>query len=77
MLFILDSNSTVTAYRLSVTVQHHSYLEASVRWLWKLLHVFYLGRAASRGPRYFARYELRRQARKATYRLTRGPRRRR
>jgi hypothetical protein len=48
-----------------------------MNWIYRLLHYFYLGRAISRGPRYFARYELRRQVRKATYRVTRAPRRRR
>ena len=38
---------------------------------WGLVHLFYLGRAIARGPRYFLGYELRRQVRKATYRATR------
>ena len=42
-----------------------------MRWFYRLLHWFYLGRAVSRGPGYFARYELRRQGRKALYRATR------
>lgn len=42
-----------------------------MRWFYRLLHYFFLGRAISRGPRSFARYEVRRQVRKATYRATR------
>jgi hypothetical protein len=38
---------------------------------WRLAHWFFFARALSRGPRYFARYELRRQGRKALYRATR------
>lgn len=38
---------------------------------WKALHGFYLGRAVTRGPRYFAGYEVRRQARRAAWRATR------
>jgi hypothetical protein len=45
--------------------------------LFGLLHLFYLGRAISQGPRYFGRYEVRRQLRKAAYRATRAPRQRR
>jgi len=48
-----------------------------MRWFYQLLHIFYLGRAISRGPRYFGGYEVRRQVRKAAYRATRTPRRRR
>ncbi|HEY8743608.1 MAG TPA: hypothetical protein VIU62_10930 [Chloroflexota bacterium] len=48
-----------------------------MRWFYQLLHYFYLGRAISRGPRYFAKYEERRLLRKAVYRVTRAPRRRR
>jgi len=48
-----------------------------MRWFYKMLHAFYLGRAISRGPRYFGRYEVRRAGRKALYRATRTPRRRR
>ena len=48
-----------------------------MRWFYRLLHYFYLGRAVSRGPRYLARYEVRRAGRKALYRATRAPRRRR
>lgn len=48
-----------------------------MRTFYKLLHWFFLGRALSRGPAYLARYEIRRQGRKALYRATRGPRRRR
>ena len=33
---------------------------------------FYFGRALSKGPGYFAGYEVRRQARKAAYRATQG-----
>lgn len=44
-------------------------------WFYRLLHFFYLGRAISRGPRYFAGYEVRRQTRKAVYRATRRRRR--
>lgn len=39
--------------------------------IWKLAHWFFFGRALSRGPRAFARYEVRRQARRAVYRATR------
>lgn len=42
-----------------------------MRWFWKLMHIFYFTRAVSRGPRYFAGYELRRQTRKVIYRATR------
>lgn len=48
--------------------------------LWQVVHLFYLGRAISKGPGYLAGYEVRRYARKAVYRATRGwgrPRRRR
>ena len=44
---------------------------------WKMLHWFFFGRAFSRGPSYFARYEERRQLRKLIYRATRPRRRRR
>lgn len=44
---------------------------------WRLMHWFFFGRALARGPGYFARYELRRQARRAVYRATRPRRRRR
>lgn len=43
-----------------------------MRWLFRLLHLFYFGRALTRGPRYFGRYEVRRQARRLVYRATRG-----
>ena len=51
-----------------------------MRWFYRLLHYFSLGRAISRGPagtrlRVFARYEVRRQGRKALYRATRRRRR--
>ena len=42
-----------------------------MNWIYKLMHLFYLGRAISRGPRYFGRYEVRRQVRKTAYRATR------
>jgi len=45
--------------------------------IWKLAHWLFLGRAIARGPAYFARYEVRHQARRAVYRATRAPRRRR
>gem|GEM_PF-1692699 len=48
-----------------------------MRNFYRILHVFYFWRAFFRGPAYFLRYETRRQARKAVYRMTRGPRRRR
>lgn len=41
-------------------------------WFYRILHIFFMGRAISRGPRYFGRYELRRQARKSFYRATRS-----
>ena len=40
----------------------------------RLLHLFFLGRAVSRGPRYFARYEARRIGRRAVYHATRSRR---
>ncbi len=43
-----------------------------MRTFYRLLHLFFLGRAVARGPRYLAGYAIRRQARKATYRATRG-----
>jgi len=44
----------------------------------KLAHWFFMLRALFRGPRYFAKYEVRRQARIAVYRATRSkPKRRR
>jgi len=42
-----------------------------MRWFFRLLHLFYLGRALARGPKYFLGYEARRQARRAAWRLTR------
>ncbi len=45
-----------------------------MRWFYRLMHLFYLGRAISRGPRYLARYELRRQIRRAAYRSPRWSR---
>ena len=45
-----------------------------MRMFYSLLHLFFLGRAISRGPRYFARYEVRRQARRAVYNATRSRR---
>ena len=38
---------------------------------WKMMRWFYFFRALSRGPGYFVRYEVRRQARRAIYRATR------
>ena len=38
---------------------------------WRLVHAYYLARALSRGPHYFAGYELRRAARRAAWRATR------
>ena len=42
-----------------------------MRTFYRLLHLFFLGRAISRGPGYLARYELRRAGRRALYRSTR------
>ena len=42
-----------------------------MRAFFRILHLFFLGRAISRGPAYFARYETRRQARRLFYRATR------
>lgn len=42
-----------------------------MRWLFRFLHWFYLGRAIGRSPKYFLGYEARRQVRKAPWRLTR------
>lgn len=42
-----------------------------MRWFYKLLHWMFFARAMSRGPRYFAGYEVRRQGRKALRRWTR------
>lgn len=42
-----------------------------MRLFWKLMHLFYLGRAVSRGPSYFLGYEARRQMRQAMWRATR------
>jgi hypothetical protein len=39
-----------------------------MRWIFRLLHWFFFWRAVSRGPGHFARYEVRRQARRAVYR---------
>lgn len=47
-----------------------------MRGFWRLFGLFFFWRAISRGPSYIARYEARRQARRAIYRATR-PRRRR
>ncbi len=38
---------------------------------WRIFHWLYFFRALSRGPGYFLRYEVRRQARRAVYRATR------
>lgn len=43
-----------------------------MRAFYRLLHLFFLGRAMARGPRYFAGYAVNRQIRKASYRATRG-----
>jgi len=40
-------------------------------WFYRLMHLLFLGRAVGRGAAYFARYERRRQGRKALYRATR------
>ncbi|HEX5416670.1 MAG TPA: hypothetical protein VFZ25_13450 [Chloroflexota bacterium] len=48
-----------------------------MRSFWRLMHVLFFWRAVFRGPSYFLRYEARRQGRKALYRMTRVPRRRR
>ena len=45
-----------------------------MRWVYRILHFFYLSRAVSRGPRSFGRYELRRQIRRAVYRSPRWSR---
>jgi hypothetical protein len=37
---------------------------------WRMVHLFSLGRAISKGPGYLAGYEVRRYARKAAYRAT-------
>ena len=38
------------------------------------MHMFYLGRAVSRGPRYFTGFDLRRKIRNAVYRSPRWSR---
>jgi hypothetical protein len=38
---------------------------------WQMVHLFFLSRAISKGPRYFAGYETRRMARKAAWKATR------
>lgn len=38
----------------------------------KLAHLFYLGRAISRGPKALVKYETRRAFRKAAYKASRG-----
>jgi len=48
-----------------------------MRLFYRLLHIFFFTRAASKGPNAFLKYEVRRQARRAVYQATRGPRRRR
>jgi len=45
--------------------------------LWRIIHLFFLARAASRGPDALARYAVRRAARQIVYEATRPPRRRR
>lgn len=45
--------------------------------MWKLLHYYFLARAASRGPDALARYTMRRALRQIVYEATRPPRRRR
>lgn len=41
-------------------------------WLARAVHVYYLTRAISRGPGYFAGYEVRRQGRRLLWLLTRN-----
>jgi hypothetical protein len=42
-----------------------------MRAFYRVLHALFFSRAALRGPSYFARYQLRRQARRAIYHATR------